>query len=109
MKRYRACTIKIIEPKQLIAKTGFNSKEAAYAHRIIKWNKLSKNKAGTTKKQLGKGAFKAVYAIEGEPPETFTSLDTDYVLAKLKYEKKDPPDEKGPKKFIISTLTDVLA
>ena len=109
MKRYRACTIKIIEPKQLSTITGFNSKEAAYAHRIINWNKLSNNKAGTTKKQLGKGTFKAVYAIEGEPPETFTSLDTDYVLAKLKYEKKGPPDEEGPKKFIISTLTDALA
>ena len=109
MKRYRACTIKIIEPKQLSTITGFNSKEAAYAHRIINWNKLSNNKAGTTKKQLGKGTFKAVYAIEGEPPETFTSLDTDYVLAKLKYEEKNHPGEKGPKKFIISTLTDVLA
>jgi|GEM_PF-2561398 len=105
MKKYRACTIKLIDPKQLeiTQARSFDGKTAAFSHRVTKWDSQSRHEP-LNKSKLGSGTFKTVYAIDGKPPEYLSSLDVDYVLAKLR--KKEG---RSRTHFVWSTLQDVLA
>ena len=105
MKKYRACTIKLIDPKQLetVPVRAFDGKTAAFSHRVTKWDSQSRNER-LYKSKLGSGTFKTVYAIDGKPPEYLSSLDVDYVLAKLRKKEGRRRDH-----FVWSTLQDVLA
>jgi len=115
MKSYRAYTIKIINPKSFGQQPieEFNALEAAYVHKITKMSTISRalksqqqpplNKI-PTKKQLGKGSYKTVYMIDGTPPNTFISLDKEYVLAKLRL--KERGGDAGS--FLSNTLVDAV-
>ena len=114
MKKYRACTIRLDNPNQLQANASpqFDSRMAANTHRVIKWTQISKNTTSEktiSKKQLGKGAFKTVFAMEGSPPPTMQSLDTEYVLAKMRITDEDAKKPDGPEEFIYDALYETVA
>ncbi|QFY41276.1 hypothetical protein F6R98_00475 [Candidatus Methylospira mobilis] len=119
MKNYRACTIRIDNAHPMNAGGSvFDAKRAAHTHQLTKLAAMSEmagnNKSPAPfKKQLGKGSYKTVYMIEGEPPAHFKSLDSEYVLAKLHIKEKENIKENENKynmdRFIAATLQDVIS
>jgi len=123
MKKYRACTIRLLSPvqNQVEESPQFDSRMAANTHRVIKWNKISQvttsDKKVTSKKLLGSGSFKTVYEMEGTPPASMQFLNTEYVLAKLSIKNLRENNEKMkiPKApdehliFMSTTISDVVS